>query len=336
MHDERGSVGVVEKENPQETQMGRILRVVGRSKNVYLLIALAAIVLFFFIMTPNFLTRTNLINVARQMSINTIIAVGMSFVIISGGLDLSVGSVGIMSGCLVGVLMAGYQVPVPIALLLGLAAGALCGFINGLVITRLKVPPFVATLGMSNIARGLAIVVTGGYVIHGFPDVFNVIGIGFLFGIPYPVYYMVTILILGHLLMSKAEFGLNVYAIGGNEHAARLAGLRVNAMKLRIYTISGFLAAFGGITLTARVISAQPALMQTTSLEVIAAVFVGGSKMGGGSGTIFGTLLGATIMALLFNGMNLIGVGYEWQQVAIGVILIFSVSLEMIKSAKKV
>ncbi len=331
MHDESKSTGVRITGNV----FNKIKNYLLKSKALYLLGALFAIILFFFIMTPNFITQTNLINVARQMSINMIIAVGMTFVIVSGGLDLSVGSVGIMSGCLVGVLMAGYQVPIALALLIGLSAGALCGFINGLVITRLKVPPFVATLGMSNIARGVAIVITGGYIIHGFPEMFNTIGIGFFLGIPFPVYYMAVIVFVGHMMMSKTEFGLNVYAIGGNEPAARLAGLRVDAMKLRIYVLSGFLAAFGGIVLTARVISAQPALMQTTSLEVIAAVFVGGSKMGGGSGTVMGTLLGATIMALLFNGMNLIGVGYEWQQVAIGIILILSVSLDKLKSGQQ-
>lgn len=331
MHDESKSTSV----RKSATVLDKFKNFLIKSKGIYLIGALFAIILFFFIMTPNFITQTNLINVARQMSINMIIAVGMSYVIVSGGLDLSVGSVGIMSGCLVGVLMAGYQVPIGLALLIGLSAGALCGFINGLVITRLRVPPFVATLGMSNIARGVAIVITGGYIIHGFPPLFNQIGIGFFLGIPFPVYYMAVIVFVGHMMMSKTEFGLNVYAIGGNEPAARLAGLRVDAMKLRIYTLSGFLAAFGGIVLTARVISAQPALMQTTSLEVIAAVFVGGSKMGGGSGTVMGTLLGATIMALLFNGMNLIGVGYEWQQVAIGIILILSVSLDKLKSGQQ-
>jgi ribose/xylose/arabinose/galactoside ABC-type transport system permease subunit len=258
-----------------------------------------------------------------------IIAVGMTFVIISGGLDLSVGSMGIMSGCLIGKLLVDYQFPVIPAVVLGLMAGALCGFVNGCVIARFRVPPFVTTLGMLSVARGIALVVTGGYPMNGFPESFNHIGIGFFFGIPIPVYVMVAIVIIGHIVLTKTEFGLNVYAVGGNERAARLAGLNVSALKIKVYVMSGILAAIGGILLTARVISAQPALMVSTNLEVIAAVFVGGTRMGGGEGTMLRTVLGSLLMAFLFNGLNIIGVGFEWQQIAIGIILAGAVGVDM-------
>jgi ribose transport system permease protein len=299
------------------------------AKGLYLLVALVIVFVFFTAMNPRFSSVDNLINIARQMSINMVIAVGMTLVIISGGLDLSVGAIAIMCGCLVGVLMAGYDVPIIVAIVIGLFVGGLAGYLNGYVIAKFRVPPFVATLAMMSIARGVAIIETGGYIISNFPAKFNQIGIGFFLGIPFPVYVMVIVVIVGHIVLSKTEFGLNVYALGGNERAARLAGLKVDAMKLKIYTISGVLSAIGGILLTARVVSAQPALMVSTNLEVIAAVFVGGTRMGGGEGGMLQTVMGAVLMAFLFNGLNIIGVGYEWQQVAIGVILIGAVGMDM-------
>ena len=311
----------------------KLQRYFRNAKGLFLLIAVIVVYIFFTIMNPRFSSVDNLINIARQMSINMVIAVGMTYVIISGGLDLSVGSVGIMCGCLAGVLMAGFGVPIVLAILIGLFAGGLAGFINGYVIAKFRVPPFVTTLAMMSIARGAAIIVTGGYIISGFPPKFNEIGIGFFLGIPFPVYVMIFLVIIGHIVLSKTEFGLNIYALGGNERAARLAGLKVDSMKLKIYTLSGVLAAVGGILLTARVISAQPALMMSTNLEVIAAVFVGGTRMGGGEGTMLRTVLGAILMAFLFNGLNIIGVGYEWQQVAIGIILIGAVGMDMRRSS---
>lgn len=302
------------------------------AKGLFLFIAVILVYIFFTVMNPRFSSVDNLINIARQMSINMVIAVGMTYVIISGGLDLSVGSVGIMCGCLVGVLMAGFEVPIIPAIMIAIFVGGLAGFINGYIIAKFRVPPFVTTLAMMSIARGAAIIVTGGYIISGFPPKFNEIGIGFFMGIPFPVYVMIFIVVIGHIVLSRTEFGLNIYALGGNERAARLAGLKVDTMKLKIYTISGVLAAVGGILLTARVISAQPALMMSTNLEVIAAVFVGGTRMGGGEGTMLRTVLGAILMAFLFNGLNIIGVGYEWQQVAIGIILISAVGMDMRRS----
>jgi ribose transport system permease protein len=299
------------------------------SKSFLLVIAVLVVYGIFTLKNPRFTSVDNLINIARQMSINMIIAVGMTFVIISGGLDLAVGSMGIMSGCLIGKLLVDYQFPVIPAVIIGLMSGALCGFINGYVIARFRVPPFVTTLGMLSVARGIALVVTGGYPMNGFPESFNYLGTGFFLGIPIPVYIMVIIVIIGHIVLTKTEFGLNVYAVGGNERAARLAGLNVGTLKIKVYVISGILAAVGGILLTARVISAQPALMVSTNLEVIAAVFVGGTRMGGGEGTILRTVLGSLLMAFLFNGLNIIGVGYEWQQIAIGIILAGAVGMDM-------
>lgn len=316
-------------------EYGVALQKMLKARSTLLVGAFIVVVIVFSILNPRFMSILNLRNVALQMSINMIIAVGMTFVIISGGLDLSVGSIGIMSGCLVGVLLGSWSDMMPVGLLIplviiiGLFVGMFAGLVNGLIIAKLNVPPFVATLGMLNIARGMALIITKGYIISGFPKQFNEIGIGFFLGIPFPVYMMAIIVIIGHILLSKTEFGLNTYAIGGNKSAARLAGLKIDAVTIKIYVFSGLVAAISGILLTARVISAQPALMSSTNLEVIAAVFVGGSSMGGGRGSIPQTLLGAIFMAVLFNGLNIIGVGYEWQVVVIGIIIIIAVAIDM-------
>jgi len=300
-----------------------------RGRSTLLILAFIGVAVVFTVLNPRFVSVINITNIGLQMSINMIIAVAMTFVIISGGLDLSVGSIGVMAGCLVGIMLGGTEIPIILVILIGLASGVAAGLINGVVIAKLGVPPFVTTLGMMNIARGVALIVTQGYIISGFPKAFNQIGIGFFLGIPFPVYVMVVVIIIGHILMSKTEFGLNTYAIGGNARAARLAGLKIDAMTIKIYVLSGLLSAVSGILLTARVISSQPSLMSTTNLEVIAAVFVGGTSMGGGRGSIPQTIIGAVFMAVLFNGLNLIGVGYEWQVVVIGIILIIAVALDM-------
>jgi len=322
MHDADPAVGV-------RNNFSSVIQKIMRGRSTLLILALIVVAVTFAILNPRFVSVINITNVGLQMSINMIIAVAMTFVIISGGLDLSVGSIGIMSGCLVGIMLGGTEIPIILVILIGLASGVAVGLINGVVIAKLGVPPFVTTLGMMNIARGVALIVTQGYIISGFPKAFNQIGIGFFLGIPFPVYVMVVIIIIGHFLMAKTEFGLNTYAIGGNARAARLAGLKIDAVTIKIYVLSGLLSAVSGILLTARVISAQPALMSTTNLEVIAAVFVGGTSMGGGRGSIPQTIIGAVFMAILFNGLNLIGVGYEWQVVVIGIILIIAVALDM-------
>ncbi|MDA2927036.1 ABC transporter permease, partial [Acidobacteria bacterium AH-259-G07] len=274
-----------------------------------------------------FLTVGNLINIARQISINLIIAVGMTFCIIGGGFDLSVGSVGAMSGVLTGLVLVETG-SVSLGILSGLVAGTTAGLINGLCISRLKVNSFVTTLGMMVAARGVALILTGGDVILGFPEAFNFLGVGFIAGIPVPIIIAAAVTILGHLVLSRTEFGLNVYAVGGNYAAAKLAGLRNERIITMVFTAQGLLAALGGIVLMARVVSAQPALMQETNLDVIAAVVVGGTSLAGGRGGIGGTLLGSILLGTLFNGLNIVGIGYEWQLVAIGLIIVMAVAVD--------
>jgi len=301
----------------------------------FLLGSLVGVIIVMTLLNSRFLTIGNIINISRHMSINLIIAVGMTFCLISAGMDLSVGSVGIMAGCLAGIILARTE-NIPLAIAAGMLSGGAFGYLNGVVIAKLRVNPFITTLGTMTIARGIALLITGGNIIADLPEAFNYIGVGFIFGIPIPVIIMVIIVILGHIILSKTEFGLNTYAIGGNEKAARLAGLKNDRVLVKIYILSGFLAALGGIILTARVISAQPNLMMTTNLDVIAAVVVGGTSLMGGTGSILSTVLGSTLMAALFNGLNIVGVGYEWQLVVIGIILIIAVSLDMLSRKRDI
>lgn len=329
MHDERVAVAI-------KTRSGINLDSIYKNAPKFFLFgSLVGVIIVMSLLNPRFLTMGNIINISRHMSINLIIAVGMTYCLISGGMDLSVGSVGIMAGCLTGIILSKTG-NVPFAIIAGLLSGAAFGCLNGVIIAKLRVNSFVTTLGTMTIARGIALLITGGSIIADLPEAFNHIGVGFIFGIPIPVIIMVIVIILGHILLSKTEFGLNTYAIGGSEKAARLAGLKNDRVLIKIYMLSGFLAALGGIILTARVISAQPNLMATTNLDVIAAVVVGGTSLMGGTGSIWRTVLGSTLMAALFNGLNIVGVGYEWQLVVIGTILIVSVSLDMLSRSKEI
>ncbi|MDR3588476.1 MAG: ABC transporter permease [Negativicutes bacterium] len=329
MHD-GCSQGAVEK-----TKVVDFVKRFGSVQKIFLIGALIGVVILMTCLNPRFLSFENILNISRQMSINLVIAVGMTFCIISGGIDLSVGSIGIMAGCLTGLVLDSSN-SVVLALGVGLLSGILFGGINGVIIAKLRVTPFICTLGTMTVARGIALWVTGGDIIGGFPEAFNFIGVGFIGGMPVPVIITAIVVVLGWILLSKTEFGLGTYAIGGNFKAARLAGLKNDNILIKIYTLAGFLAAVGGIILTARVVSAQPALMQTTNMDCIAAVVVGGTSLMGGSGTMMNTVLGSILMACLINGLNIIGIGYEWQLMVIGVIIIIAVALDMLSHRKEV
>jgi ribose transport system permease protein len=299
----------------------------GNLQKSFLLVALVVVFIGMGLVEPRFLTLGNLVNIARQISINVIIAVGMTFCMIAGGFDLSVGSVGVMSGCLTAIVMLATG-SVPLGLAAGLGAGTLAGLVNGLSITRLGVNSFVTTLGSMVVARGIALIMTGGDVITGLPPLFNFIGVGFVAGVPVPIVIAVVVTLVGHVVLARTQYGLICYAVGGNYPAARLAGLRNDRVITIAFTVQGLLAALGGIVMTARVVSAQPALMHDTNLDVIAAVVVGGTSLAGGRGGIGGTVLGCILLGALFNGLNIIGIGYEWQLVVIGVIIVMAVGAD--------
>ena len=279
------------------------------------------------ILTPHFLTVSNLLNIAQQTSINAIIAVGLTFVIISGGIDLSVGSLVAFSGVVLASLLQ-HSVPLPIALAGGLAVGTLCGLVNGVLITFGKLPPFIATLGMMSVARGGALLFTDGRPISGFPESFRTLATGEILHIPVPVVVMIAVYAVAHFVLRRTKFGRYVYAIGGNEEAALLSGVRVRLYKTMVYGTGGLLSALAAAVLTARLNSAQPIAGINYELDAIAATVIGGTSLMGGQGSVVGTLIGALIMGVLRNGLNLLGVSSFIQQVVIGAVIIVAVLMD--------
>jgi ribose/xylose/arabinose/galactoside ABC-type transport system permease subunit len=285
------------------------------------------------VLTPHFLTVSNLLNVTEQTTINAVIAVGMTFVILSAGIDLSVGSIVALTGVVLGsALHSG--VPVPAAILLSLTTGAVCGLLNGLLITRGGLPPFIATLGMMSIARGVALLFTDGRPISGFSAGFREISTGRPLMIPAPVLVMIVVYVTAHFVLTRTTFGRYVYAIGGNEEATRLSGVRVGFHKTMVYAVSGVTSAVAAVTLTARLNSAQPIAGMMYELDAIAATVIGGTSLLGGSGTLVGTVIGALIMGVLRNGLNLLGISSFLQQVVIGGVIIAAVLVDSLLNAR--
>jgi len=289
---------------------------------------LMALCLTLWVATPHFLTVSNLLNVLEQTAINAIVAVGMTFVIISGGIDLSVGSVLAVSGIALGsALQAGAAVPVAIAL--ALAVGLACGLVNGVLVTFGRLPPFIATLGMMSVARGAALMLAEGRPISGFDDGFRMLATGRVLMMPAPVIIAGLIYAVAHFVLGHTVFGRATYAIGGNEEAARLSGVHVRYHKTAIYGVAGLMSAAAAVILTARLNSAQPTAGTMYELDAIAATVIGGTSLLGGEGTIMGALIGALIMGVLRNGLNLLNVSSFFQQVVIGVVIIGAVLVDM-------
>jgi ribose transport system permease protein len=283
-------------------------------------------------LTPHFLTVSNLLNVMEQTSINAVIAVGMTFVILSGGIDLSVGSLVALSGVVMAtVLQAG--APLPVAIAAGLLTGAVCGLVNGSLVTLGRLPPFIATLGMMSVARGAALLFTDGRPVSGFPPGFRSLATGRVLMIPVPVLVALVVYALAHLVLARTRFGRYVYAIGGNEEATRLSGVPVRFHKTMVYALSGLVSAVAATILTARLNSAQPIAGMMYELDAIAATVIGGTSLLGGQGRVSGTLIGALIMGVLRNGLNLLGISSFLQQVVIGLVIVGAVLLDSLLKA---
>ncbi len=298
------------------------------------LIGLIILCLILWILTPHFLTISNILNITQQTSINAIIAVGMTFVIISAGIDLSVGSIMAFAGVvLASALDAG--IPMPIALLIGISVGLLCGIVNGLLITYGKLPPFISTLGMMSVARGGALLYTQGRPISGFSEDFRFLASGEILSIPMPVIIMAVVYIIAHFLLSRSKLGRYTYAMGGNEEATLLSGINVKLYKTMVYGLCGLLSGLAAIILTARLNSAQPIAGIMYELDAIAAAVIGGTSLLGGEGRIVGTLIGALIMGVLRNGLNLLGVSSFVQQIVIGSVIIIAVLVDMALKKQK-
>lgn len=277
--------------------------------------------------SPFFLTWSNLLNVAQQTAVNGIIAAGMTFVIISAGIDLSVGSMLAFSGVVMASLLSGGTSPW-LAVPGGLAVGFGCGAVNGGLIALGKLPPFIATLGMMSMARGAALVFSDGRPISGFSEGFRWLATGEIATLPVPVLLMLLLYMLCHLVLTRTRFGRYTFAIGGNEEAARLSGINVRFHKIMIYGLAGALSGLAAVVLSARLNSAQPIAGIMYELDAIAAVVIGGTSLTGGEGSLGGTLIGALIMGVLRNGLNLLGVSSFLQQLVVGAVIVIAVLID--------
>ncbi|KWW21049.1 MULTISPECIES: ribose ABC transporter permease [Bacillaceae] len=297
---------------------------------------LLALVLLFIVITvlnPSFMEPNNILNLLRQTSINALIAFGMTFIILTGGIDLSVGSILALSSALMAGMMVSGMDPI-LAILVGILLGAIMGVINGILVSKGKMAPFIVTLATMTIFRGLTLVYTDGKPITGIGDsvAFQMLGRGYFLGLPVPAVVMIIAFFILWFLLHKTSFGRKTYAIGGNEKASRISGIKVDRVKVAIYGLAGTMAAIAGAILTSRLNSAQPTAGQSYEMDAIAAVVLGGTSLSGGKGRLFGTLVGVLIIGTLNNGMNLLGVSSFYQQVVKGAVILIAVLLDRKKS----
>jgi ribose transport system permease protein len=302
-------------------------------------IAVVTLFVIFSITAKNFFTVRSVLTLALQTSAITIMGIGVTFTIITGGIDLSIGSVIALTGT-VAVMAAIAGVPIWLSMIIGLLAGAFCGLLNGLMVTKLKLPPFIATLGMMLVARGVALTVTNANAWPA-PDGFGELGNGTIFGtgpkfpgISYPVLIMIAVAFIFHFILAKTRIGRYTYAVGSNEEAARLSGIKVHQVKNISYIFSGLLAGLVGIILASRMITSQPNSASGYELNAIAAAVIGGTSLMGGAGTVGGTVIGSFIIGILTVGLTMAGANYFMQQIVIGLVVIGAVTVDQLKGRK--
>ena len=283
--------------------------------------------------TPHFLTRINLASVARQTAVINIMALGMTLIIITGGIDLSVGSILGVSG-LFGTMAIQAGQPIPIAIAVGILSGCVCGLLNGLMITQLRINPFIVTLGTLEAYRGFSLVVSKGLPVHGMPDAFSYLGDGNLLGIPFCLWILAVCAVIMHFVLENTKLGRYAFAIGSNSSAAYYAGIPIKFHLTAVYAIAGLLTGLAGMIEASRLMTGQPTAGQGYELQAIAAVVIGGGSLQGGEGSVTGTLVGAFIIGLLSNGSDLLGVNPYWQQVIIGAVIIAAVGFDEFRKRK--
>lgn len=325
------TTGTAERPDPRPGLRGRSLRELAQLGPVVALVLLAA---FFAVAAPNFTSGSNLTNVLQQVSITAVAAVGATVVILVAGIDLSVGSVVALTGSVAAlylqhaILSTGASAVV--AVVLSLAVGTACGFLNGLLVTVAKVPAFIATLATLTALRGIALLVTNSYPISINNSAFTGIGIGKVGPVPIPVIIMALTFAVGYVILHRLKIGRRIYAVGGNREAARLSGIRVSRVLLFAFTFAGLCAGVAAVILTAKLSSGQPAGAVGFELDVIAAVVVGGTSLFGGRGRLAGTFLGALVIAVLGNGLTLMNVPFYWQQIVTGAVVVAAVVLDRV------
>ena len=319
-------------------QQKRTLREIVGGQEIGVFVILLVMGIYLSLTTDSFLTSVNLFNILRAFSWVTVSAFGECMVIITGGIDLSVGSVMALSGLAAAMLLAA-GVSVPLAVLGGLAAGSFVGLLNGLMISKAKLPPFIATLGTLQMARGLCYGLTGGWPVRDLPESFRNLGqydipiVGL--GVPLPLIVMLVFAVLTAIFLTRTAWGYRIYALGGNETAAGLSGINTDRVKIMVYTLCAFLTSVGGILMTARLGVASPTAASGYELDVIAAAVVGGTSLAGGEGTILGVLIGAAIMQVLRNGLVLTGVSAYWLQAVQGLVIVVAIMLDQLRKRRR-
>ena len=304
--------------------------------NLGILIGLLIMCIGLTFISDSFATSTNIFNVLRQISVNVFLACGMTMVILIGGIDLSVGSVIAISGCLCAGLITNNGIPSGLAIILAIIIGTLVGAVNGLIIANTKIPPFIVTLAMMNIGRGFARIYTNATTILVNDELFIWIGSGKIFGeIPVQLLFMVVVVIITGLILNKTKFGRNIYAVGDNQQAAVYSGINSKKVIFLVFTLSGLFAACAGILSAARTFSGQFNVGDGAEMDAISAVVLGGTSMTGGVGRISGTLIGCLVIGILNNGMNLMGIDSSWQYVVKGIVVLLAVYIDYIKKKKK-
>lgn len=305
--------------------------------NIGIIIALLAMFIFLTVFPAtreSFLTSKNMFNILRQNASNLFLATGMTMVIILGGIDLSVGSVIALSGVVAAGCVVNFGLPEIVGFLAALAVGAIVGMFNGLVICKTDIPPFIVTLASMNIAKGIALVLTGGAPIRCMTDGFKFPGAGYVGPIPTPVILMVIVYIIVVLMINKTQFGRHIYAVGGNVQAAQFSGINVSKVKFIVYTYTGIMAGLAGIVIASRLYSGQPTAGNGAEMDAIASVVIGGTSMSGGSGRIGGTLIGVLIIGVLNNGLNLLGVDSNFQYIVKGLVILLAVYVDFLRNKK--
>ncbi|BDH62835.1 sugar ABC transporter permease [Lysinibacillus sp. PLM2] len=299
------------------------------------LLALLILVLVLSFATDKFFTVNNLMNIARQSSINALLAVGMLLPILTAGIDLSVGSILALSIMIMGIVSVNMTLHPLLGILACLVIGAGFGLLNGVLLTKLRLPhPFISTLGTMNIARGIALIITGAAPIAGFPFLIQYVGSEFIGPIPISFLLVIVVYIIFHIFLTRTQTGRYIYAIGGNKEAARLSGINVDRVLIIVYTLSGLMAGLAGLVMVGRVNSAFPLAGMSYELDAIAAVIIGGASFFGGVGTVWGTLIGALIIAVLRNGLNLLNVSSDFQMAVVGFVIIAAVYVDVLRQRK--
>lgn len=302
---------------------------------VFVYLILLFVIIFFSVLSDKFLKTKNILNICRQVSMIGICSVGMTMVLLTGGIDISIGSLIALAGVVGAKLMAEAGWPVYLAMLIGIIVSVVCGLVSGIMVAKFDVPALIATLAMQTIARGIAFILTAGIPVYGLPETVKALGQGYFLGIPIPVYIMVLVFFIGWWMLEQTTFGRHVYALGGNEEVARLSGINVFKRKVQIYALSGLFAGISGVIMLSRINSGQPNTSEGFEMDVITAAVLGGVSVAGGQGKIINVIAGVFIMGMLSNGMTLLNLDEYWQWVVKGLVLLFAVAFDNLQRKRQ-